>query len=208
MQGNIWFTSDYHFGCDNLVKHERSEFATTEEHDSYLLDATNRVVDRNDTLVIIGDFCKEKPGRYRPKIRCRHIFFVLGNHDGEAKIKAVFGGNVWTRKIVKIAPGVKVLCDHHPSCFWDGSHKGWYHAYGHIHHKPRYEAMMDLGLPGRRSMDVSVIAAKKLLGDYRPFSAVEFLDYLKDRPGHDIIPEEERWHDKDYASSDGADADD
>lgn len=194
----IHFTSDPHLGCDKLVQHERPEFADVNEHDAYIIDRYNTFVERNDTLVIVGDFCKEKPGRYRHLIRCRHIFFILGNHDKEAKIKAAFGGNVWTRKVVNLGNGVKVLCDHHPGCYWDGSHKGWYHAYGHIHFKPRYEAAMDLAFPGRRSMDVSVIAAKKVLGDYRPFSAVEFMDILGDRPGHDIIPPEEQWHDKDY----------
>lgn len=202
----IHFTSDTHFGCDKLVAHERPEFASVAEHDDYLLDRINSCVGRNDRLVIIGDWCKEKPGRYRSRLRCRQVFFILGNHDSEAKIKAVFGGNVWTRKTLKLSGGQKVLCDHHPACFWGGSHKGWYHAYGHIHFKERYEAMMDLGLPGRRSMDISVVAAKKILGDYRPFTEFEFMSILGDRPGHDIIPEEEQWHDKDYAAGDDDDS--
>ena len=90
----IWFTADQHFGCEKLVANTRTEFSDSKQHDDHLLDVLNRYVQPNDRLVIIGDFCKEKPGRYRPLIRCKNIMFVLGNHDKEVKIRAVFGGNV------------------------------------------------------------------------------------------------------------------
>jgi len=201
----IWFLSDPHFGCAKLVENTRTEFGNVDEHDNYLLMMINGMVKDNDTLVIIGDFCKEKPGRYRPKLKCKNIFFVLGNHDKECKIKAVFGGNVWTRRMVKLSGGQKVLCDHHPACFWDGCHNGTYHAYGHIHNSEEREAMMDLGMPGRRSMDVGVDMAKRLFGAYRPISELEFLDQLSGRPGHDTIKPEDRWNGKDYGdqASDG-----
>ena len=90
----IYFTADMHLGCDKLVENTRPMYNSCEEHDDLVMDALNRTVGRDDRLVIIGDFCKEKPGRYRPHIRCKNIMFVLGNHDKESKIRAVFGGNV------------------------------------------------------------------------------------------------------------------
>lgn len=200
----IWFTSDTHFGCDKLVKNSRPEFKDIDEHDDHLLAQLNHRVGRDDTLVIIGDFCKEKPGRYRPRIRCKNIFFILGNHDKEAKIRAVFGGNVWQQRIVKCEKG-HVFCSHYPTAYWDRSHWGVYHAYGHLHFNNEREAAMDRGLPGRRSMDVGVDAAKLLLGDYRPFSEVEFFCYLSGQQGHDIIKPEDRWNERDYGdqASDG-----
>lgn len=194
----IWFTSDNHFGCDKLVQNTRPIFQDVEDHDECLIHMINSHVDRNDWLVFLGDFCKDKPGRYRPRIKCRNTMFILGNHDKEAKIRAVFGGNVWQRKMVKLTNGERVLCNHHPECFWDRSHYGVYHAYGHLHYNEQREQMMDLGLPGRRSMDVGVDAAYRLLGAYRPFSEVEFLDFLSGQPGHDIIKKEDRWSTKDY----------
>lgn len=183
----IWLTADIHFGCTKLVEHSRTEFENVEHHDRYMLAILNQYVKRNDTLVIIGDFCREKPGRYRPQINCRNIFFILGNHDKESKIKTVFGGNVWQQRMVKLSNGEKVWCSHYPAAFWDRSHYGTYHAYGHIHNNQRLERMMDIGLPGRRSMDVGVDSAQRLLGAYRPFSEVELLYMLKNKSGHDII---------------------
>ena len=190
----IYFTSDTHFGCEMLVENSRTEFGNLEEHDNHLIDRINSKVGRDDRLYILGDWCREKPGRYRPRLRCKNLFFILGNHDKEAKIRPCFGGNVWYAKAVKLACGNKVVCSHHPQAFWDGSHKGWYHAYGHLHYNRKYEAMMDLGLPGRRSMDVGVDAARILLGDYEPFSEEEFMAFLGGQKGHDIINPNDRWY--------------
>lgn len=189
----LWLTSDPHYGCQKLVERSRTQFASIEEHDATLMELTNKYVQPNDTLVIVGDFCKEKPGRYRPLIQCKNIFYVLGNHDQEGKIRAVFGGNVGTQKMMKLTNGERVLCAHHPQCFWDRSHYGVYHAYGHLHWNLKRETMMNIGLPGRRSHDVGVDMAYALFGEYRPISEVEFLNLLADRQGHDIINKEDRW---------------
>ena len=183
----IYFTADLHFGCAKLVDATRPGFLDVEEHDNELVYQINSMVGRNDRLVIVGDFCHSKPGRYRPRITCRHIDFILGNHDSEAKIRNVFGGNVWQQRMIKLTTGDKVWCSHYPTCFWDMCHWGAYHAYGHIHYNPIRESMMDRGMPGRRSMDVSVDAAKRLLGDWRPFSEIEFLYLLDGQTGHDLI---------------------
>jgi calcineurin-like phosphoesterase family protein len=196
----IYLIADMHLGCDKLVENTRPMFDSCEEHDELLMDSLNRTVGRDDRLIINGDFCKEKPGRYRPKIKCKNIMFVLGNHDKEAKIRAVFGGNVRWQYMAKIGPNnaQRVFCCHLPTMFWDRSHYGVYHAYGHIHNCPIREAGMNVAFPGRRSMDVGVDSAFALLGEHRPFSGDEFLYVLRNRSGHDIIDKKDRWKKKDY----------
>jgi calcineurin-like phosphoesterase family protein len=196
-----FFTADMHLGCDKLIEHTRPRFLSMEHHDNHLIDGLNWKVGRNDTLVIVGDFCKEKPGKYKERIICKNVFFILGNHDQEAKILRVFGGNVWRRKIVKVGQD-RVVCDHHPSCYWDRSHYGVYHAYGHLHYNAEREAAMDLGFPGRRSMDVGVDAAFHHLGDYVPFSWEEMKEILASAKGHDIIEKKDRWQTRDFNTED------
>lgn len=181
-----YFTADTHFGCGRLRKHTRSEFTTIEEHDEALLDGINRTVSRGDQLVIVGDFCLKKPGRYRPKIKCRHIFYVLGNHDKMGAIQRSFGGHVWWHKMIKLERGMVWAC-HYPTAYWPQSHYGAFHAYGHLHASAEREVAMDSAFPGRRSMDVGVDSAYKIFGDYRPFSSDEFFDLLAGQEGHDII---------------------
>ena len=183
------------------MENTRAEFVSIEHHDDNLMWQINNTVQKNDTLVIVGDWCEKKPGKYRQQIKQGvHIFFILGNHDQEAKIRRVFGGNVWHRRVVKYK-GHKILCDHHPACYWEKCHGGSYHVYGHIHDDIQKEAMMNLGMPGRRSMDVGVDHARRVLGEYRPWSADEVIAHLSG-PGHDIIPREKRWNEKDYHAND------
>lgn len=193
----IWFTSDLHFGCDKLVKNTRPEFVDCDQHDVAMLQYINSVVRPNDRLIIIGDLCKEKPGRYRPKIRCKNIMYVLGNHDKECKIRKVFGGNVRWQYMVKCASG-PVFCAHYAHFSWDRSHYGVHHAFGHWHSNSKLEGMRESGMPGHRSMDVGVDSAKKHLGEYRPFSEYEFFDLLKDKKGHENIAPEDKWYNRDY----------
>ena len=162
----------------------RSEFVTLEDHNETLLEGINSTVSRNDRLVFLGDFCREKPGRWRQRIRCRNIFFILGNHDKETKVRKVFGNNVWYQKTLNIG-ALPIWCCHFPTAFWDKSHYGALHCYGHIHYNPVYEILLDEAFPGRRSMNVCVDMAKKILGEWRPFSEDEVLDHLATRPGHD-----------------------
>jgi calcineurin-like phosphoesterase family protein len=185
----LFLTADIHFDCENLRKHTRAEFSTVEDHNEAMLEGINSTVGRHDQLVIVGDFVLKRPGRWRPKIKCRQIFFVLGNHDNERKTRAVFGANVWQQRMVKGSPRPRQLiwCSHYPTAYWDRSHYATYHAYGHIHHNLEYEAAMDLAFPERRSMDVGVDAAKAILGSYRPFHEDEFFDLLSGRQGHNHI---------------------
>lgn len=185
----IWFTADLHLGCKKLVQYSRTQFATVDEHDDHVLDGINHWVQPSDILVIAGDFCREKPGRYRPRIKCKHIHFILGNHDKETKIRAVFGGNVWHSRMMKTTdrPRQKVWVSHYPPCFWPESHYGSMALYGHIHDNAVMEDMMDVGMPGRKSMDIGVDAAYRLFGEYRPFSEEDMLSIIGHRPGHEEL---------------------
>ena len=79
-----------------------------------------------------------------------------------------------------------MLC-HYPSAFWDQSHKGSFHLYGHCHgHK---EDVLDTAFPGRRSIDVGMDNAKRLFDDFIPFNALWLFNTLIEQPGHDH-PEE------------------
>jgi len=174
----IFFTADTHFGHEMIAKGR----GFTGDHDSCLIDNINRKVKRHDSLVICGDFGLPQ---YRPQIDCKHIFFILGNHDVESKIRKVFGGYVWQQKMIKLSDGDMVFACHYPMVHWDGSHKGTYNAYGHTHYNINYEMAMDTMMPGRRSMDVGVDSAVHILGRYEPFSEFELLYYLRWASGHD-----------------------
>src|SRR5690606_34232073 len=130
-------------------------------------------------LIIIGDFAFSEAPRWRRYIRAKRCWFIRGNHDRYQDSVRAFGEAPW-RRILKIRKE-NVVLDHFPQTYWHNCHRGYYHAYGHVH--GRKEDLLDAAFPERRSMDVGVDNAYRLLGEHRPFSAEEFFEFLKDRKG-------------------------
>jgi calcineurin-like phosphoesterase family protein len=164
-------------------------FSCQEEHDNYLIGRINQMVSRDDELIIIGDFAFDKPGKYRSRIDCKHVKLVLGNHDRIEKSLNVFGQCpeiLRTRAYNKAKNDyVKLYLCHYPTMYWDGSHRGWGHLYGHCHGQ-REQYLDDLE-PQRRAMDVGVDNIYRLYGDYRPLAEWEVYDYMARRGGHDDV---------------------
>lgn len=81
--------SDLHFGDKGILRFERTEFATVEEHDAYMVKMWNAmVVNNNDTVYFLGDLHDNSHKRddldylrtIVPKLHGRKII-ILGNHD-------------------------------------------------------------------------------------------------------------------------------
>ena len=51
------YISDLHFGHKNVIRFDGRPFNSTEEMEDKLVENWNRVVRRNDTTYILGDFC-------------------------------------------------------------------------------------------------------------------------------------------------------
>lgn len=192
-----FFTADTHFDCPKLVENTRPSFG--KDHDEELIDNINSTVGRDDRLYILGDFAKKNPYLYRSQIRCRNVLLAYGNHDKPvAKFRSVFGDDV-SNRLIKV-DGHLIYISHYPHAYWDRSHYGVMHLYGHRHNQSEYK--LDKLFPGRRSMDVGIDTALMLFNQYRPFSMSDIVDRLMSRPGHDLIAESERWPSKDYTSED------
>ena len=52
----IWFTSDLHFGHQNIIKFCNRPWETVEEMDKALIENWNSVVGENDIVFDLGDF--------------------------------------------------------------------------------------------------------------------------------------------------------
>jgi calcineurin-like phosphoesterase family protein len=79
---NVWFSADFHFGHSNIIRYCNRPFANAAEMDKAILDRVNESVKADDELYFLGDFCIGGPmvaAAYRQKIRCKKVYFVLGN---------------------------------------------------------------------------------------------------------------------------------
>lgn len=172
---------------DKSSKWRMSEEAI-ELMDAELLKQINDLVGENDILYHLGDFAMPGKGdlyrkcrQYRDRITCRNIHFIWGNHDDRRAVRDLFSS---THDLFMVSPPgapAKIVLCHYAMAVWDGSHRGNWHLYGHSHSEA--EPWLNRTMTGRRSIDVGVDNAAKILGAYRPFALEELASIFGDRCG-------------------------
>lgn len=180
---SIFLTADLHLGHSNIAGPKTSiwkegyrGYESVEQMDADIIDNLNRFVQPDDKLYIIGDFAMgghNKIPDYRRRIACQEIHIVLGNHDSHIRKYADLFASISESKTIFVDKQGIYL--HHYSCrVWEGSHKGFMHAYGHSHGSIEHS-------PCGKSMDVGIDNAFKIFGAYRPFHAQEFMHLMNKR---------------------------
>lgn len=81
----ILFTSDTHFGHENVLKFTDRPWETIQQMNSVIVANINARVGMNDELYILGDFSFKMTAQdaygLRKKITCKKVHLVPGNHD-------------------------------------------------------------------------------------------------------------------------------
>jgi len=151
-------------------------------------DNINAMVGEDDILWHLGDFAfaqRENYVRkcefYRNRIHCKNVNIIWGNHDEPHMIKHLFKESHFMHSISLPPSRNKIILCHYAMAVWDGSHRGNWQLYGHSH--TNAEPWMDKNMPGRKSLDVGVDNANRLLGSYRPFSLEELEKMMSKREG-------------------------
>jgi calcineurin-like phosphoesterase family protein len=170
-----------------------------------LIENINKTVGVDDVLWMLGDFlfAHDKyyisdAWRFRNRIKCKTVHMCWGNHDRQGLEQCFTSDHELARVAIsedgnytiaergrKWGNGtIKLILSHGMQAIWDLSHRGAINLYGHSHSGAELGA--DKAMPGRRSMDVGVDNAFKLLGQYRPFSLAEVLEFMRKRQGWKI----------------------
>jgi calcineurin-like phosphoesterase family protein len=165
---SVWFfTADWHLCHANIIKSNRRDFlsesenslleiadrgtipsseisvskTTIEAMNNKIIDSTNDVVEKNDSLVILGDFCWTKKFEvaksFRDRINCKNVYLVWGNHDRTNVLSSVF--NACYHQYLWTVNGQKIFTSHFPCRVWDRSHHGSWMLYGHCHNSLWHE---------------------------------------------------------------------
>ena len=147
---DIWFTADFHFDHNNILRYCGRPFANVEEMNRAILDNLNRRVKPNDILYFLGDFCmgtRERAAQFRRQIHCRRIIAVPGNHDKQVrKLTQEFH---WLDNLAEVSVNSqRIVLSHYAMRVWHHSSRGAWHLYGHSHGR-----LPELPAP---SMDVGV----------------------------------------------------
>lgn len=194
---NIYITSDTHFGHANIAGPTISKwgegyrnYKSVSDMNEDIIKNINKTVGYDDVLYHLGDWSFggiENIWNFRKRINCKEIHLILGNHDhhieddklvltdkGLQPAQELFT-SVQYYKEVKIN-GKMFVFSHYSHRIWHGSHKGWYHVYGHSHDS------LDRNTPGYgKSMDGGIDSAIRILGSPRPFAVSEITQILDKR---------------------------
>lgn len=128
----MFFTSDTHFGHRNIIKYCDRPWDSVEEMNEGLIERWNSVVGPNDDVYHLGDFCmgrKSVPERWVPRLNGK-IHLIRGNHDPVVKNQGF--ETVQNYLEVKYNKN-KIVLFHYPIRNWNGSHRGSWHLFGHVH---------------------------------------------------------------------------
>ena len=133
---NYWFTGDTHFGHANIIKYCNRPFKDVVEMNEAIISNWNKVVQPNDLVYHLGDFCFGTTDTHFDMYFKRLnglIVFIKGNHDKLAwKNRAKFYASSDSYREIKIDGQPITLC-HYAMRVFNKSHHGAWHLYGHSH---------------------------------------------------------------------------
>lgn len=161
----LFFSSDHHFGHENVIKHCNRPYDNVEEMDEDLISKWNEVVPKNGLVIHGGDLSMDLSydvlkQKYLNRLNGRIIFQVIGNHDRKLEKwlynnkthNYPFGDKVLV--IVKDPDSEygrkKIIVNHFPELSWYHIHNDSWHMYGHTHNT--------LTHPNKHAVDITVDA--------------------------------------------------
>lgn len=192
-----YITADTHLAKESTNTLNRP-FADAREMSEHVIDRINSRAQRNDRLIIIGDFSFKEPSYWRQRLVCKNTMLIIGNHNRFTQSIDAFEEEEYYKRNVFAFGNRNVrqqydskLCDwptffsHYPTLYWPKSHYGSMHCFGHVH--DQRTDTIETAFPDIRAMDAGLDAAKRVLGDYTCFSDREIYDILMSRAGHDDV---------------------
>lgn len=131
----IYFTSDTHFGHENVIRFCNRPFACAEEMDEVMVANWNSRVRGNDTVYIIGDMFMhaERPEQILKRLKGKKRL-IIGNHDGGWMKKLDLSKYFESiDKFLETSDGqhAMTMC-HYPLLSWNHARRT-YMVHGHIH---------------------------------------------------------------------------
>ena len=138
----IFFTSDLHFGHENVIRFDNRPFNTVEEMDEEMIKRWNAKVGKGDIVYVLGDFIWKAATNEAVSIIRRlngQIILIKGNHDrflhNSAAKKALAGIKDYDDICVTLEDGTTRRCilSHYFIPFYNGHRYQAIHLHGHSH---------------------------------------------------------------------------
>lgn len=176
-EDKLFFTSDPHYGHENILKYCHRPFNSIEEHDEELIRLWNETVPEDGIVFILGDigFCSET---YLKTILNRlngKIYWIIGNHDWRRITPGIMNRfECITQQMVITVDNKLVYLNHFPFlCYPDSDRHPVYQFFGHVHSGPLSGSsdISRLVHLNKRQYDVGV--------DNNEYKPISFQDIMK-----------------------------
>ena len=134
----IYFIADLHLGDSAIIRYENRPFHNVDEMNNKLVSNWNSIVDKEDTVFVVGDFISNlKSFEYISRLN-GNIKLIVGNHD------VPFIEDYKNYSKVEVI-GYPIILEG----FWIISHEPVYiseqmpyaNIFGHIHNNPMYKTV-------------------------------------------------------------------
>lgn len=142
--GVIRYISDLHFDHTNILHFDNRPFLSVEHMNEELIKRWNSVVENDDHVYILGDFCWGKEDRWLEILNQLNgqKTLIKGNHDiTPSKLTRNKFADVKDYKEINDNGRRVVLC-HYPMPCYKNHFYGWYHLYGHVHTSFEHNMML------------------------------------------------------------------
>lgn len=165
-----WFTSDTHFGHENVIRYSDRPYKNKNDMDESLICNQTFNVLPNDNVFHIGDifFCKKSRSIEILEQLNGKITLILGNHD-----KAIRRDNNFKQYFHQVVDYLelnidnqKIVLSHYPMMSWNGSHRGSWMLHGHCHGSLKYPfnaKIHDCGVDPNNYAPVSFDTIKQIM---------------------------------------------
>lgn len=176
-EDKLFFTSDPHYGHENILKYCHRPFSSIEEHNEELIRLWNETVPEDGIVFILGDigFCSET---YLKTILNRlhgKIYWIIGNHDWRRITPGIMNRfECITQQMVITVDNKLVYLNHFPFlCYPDSDRHPVYQFFGHVHSGPLSGSsdISRLVHLNKRQYDVGV--------DNNEYKPISFQDIMK-----------------------------
>ena len=133
----VFFTSDTHFGHNNIIKYCGRPFNSIEEMDETIINNWDSVVGKDDYIFHLGDFCfggADKWKYYLNQLNGKK-YLILGNHDFKnyPRSQEYQFENVSQQMLITIG-NYKLVLNHYPFLTFPGYyHNKIFQLFGHVH---------------------------------------------------------------------------
>jgi len=142
----VYFTSDTHFGHENIIRYCNRPFRNAEEMNAELIRRWRETVPEDGIVFHLGDFAHGNARLWNDILSALtgRKYLILGNHDMKALRQGYMGRfeHVAQQMTIRVG-GQAIILNHNPFLCYGGSYRDVWQLFGHVHSGPASHTGLD-----------------------------------------------------------------